>query len=178
MKIYTKTGDDGTTGLQGDIRVLKSDPRIMAYGAIDEANAVIGLALSHDMDEEIGKILTNIQNDLFVVGADLSNPDMENTKNRVTKEMVENLEKMIDKYELELEPLKNFILPGGDTVASQIHLARSVIRRAESQMVIVNQSEQLNENCKKYVNRVSDFLFVLARLINKRKGKKDVIWKP
>ena len=177
MKIYTKTGDDGTTGLQGNIRVLKSDPRIMAYGAVDEANASLGITLSYDLDEELSENITLLQNQLFVVGADLSDPNLENTKNRVTTQMVENLEKTIDKFEKQLEPLKNFILPGGDIVASQIHLTRAIIRRAESYAVIVSQTEEVNENCMKYLNRLSDFLFVLARLINKKKGKADTVWK-
>ncbi len=178
MKIYTKTGDDGTTGLQGDIRVLKSDPRIVAYGAVDEANASLGIVLSHNLDDELIEILTLIQNDLFIVGSDLSNPNLENSKNRVTTQMIDNLEKTIDRFESQLEPLQNFILPGGDVAASQIHLTRAIIRRAESYAVVVKQTEELNENAIKYLNRLSDLLFVLARTINKRKGKDDTIWKP
>ena len=176
MKIYTKTGDDGTTGLQGNVRVLKSDPRIMAYGAVDEANAAIGIVMSYDIDKEISDTLTKLQNELFTVGADLSNPTND-SQNRVSSQMVENLEKTIDHYEAELEPLQNFILPGGDAAASQIHLARAVIRRAETHAVVVDQTEKLNGNCLKYLNRISDLLFVLARVINKRKGKSDIIWK-
>ncbi|MDH3501692.1 MAG: cob(I)yrinic acid a,c-diamide adenosyltransferase [Nitrosopumilus sp.] len=177
LKIYTKTGDDGTTGLQGKIRVLKSDPRIMAYGAVDEANASLGVALSYNLDDELIQSITSLQNELFVVGADLSNPHLENTKNRVTSQMVENLEKAIDRFESQLEPLQNFILPGGDIAASQIHLTRAIIRRAESYTVALKQTEEINENCIKFLNRFSDLLFVLARIINKRKGKKDIIWK-
>ncbi|QUC65444.1 cob(I)yrinic acid a,c-diamide adenosyltransferase [Nitrosopumilus sp. K4] len=177
MKIYTKTGDDGTTGLQGDVRVLKSDPRIFAYGAVDEANASLGLALSHNPNEATKRILTSLQNELFVVGADLSNPNTDDSKNRVTSQMVANLEQIIDTLETQLEPLKNFILPGGDIVASQLHLTRAIIRRAESYAVIVNQSESLNENCLKYLNRISDLLFVLARTVNKSKGNPDTLWK-
>ena len=177
LKIYTKTGDDGTTGLQGKIRVLKSDPRIMAYGAVDEANASLGVALSYNLDDELIQSIMSLQNELFVVGADLSNPQLENTKNRVTSQMVENLEKAIDRFESQLEPLQNFILPGGDIAASQIHLTRAIIRRAESYTVALKQTEEINENCIKFLNRFSDLLFVLARIINKRKGKKDIIWK-
>jgi cob(I)alamin adenosyltransferase len=177
MKIYTKTGDDGTTGLQGGTRVLKSNPRIMSYGSVDEANATIGVALSFGLDEEISVILTSLQNELFVVGADLSNPTSD-TKNRVTTQMIENLEKTIDGLEERLEPLSNFILPGGDVAASQIHLARAVIRRAEAYAVLAAQTENINENCIRYLNRLSDLLFVLARTDNKKKGKKDVMWKP
>lgn len=177
MKIYTKTGDDGTTSLQGNTRVLKSDPRILAYGAVDEANAALGMALTFDMDEELKNLLTVLQNELFVVGADLSNPDNNDQKNRVTINMVENLENLIDKFENQLDSLTNFILPGGDSVASQIHFVRAIIRRSECHVVAVKQSEIINEDCLKYLNRLSDLLFVLARIINKRKGKKDILWK-
>ena len=177
MKIYTKTGDDGTTGLQGNVRVKKSSPRIIAYGAVDEANAALGIVLSYELEPELTKHLTQIQNELFVVGADLSNPDQNNLKNRVTSEMVKNLEKTIDAFENELEPLRNFILPGGNIVASHLHLVRTIVRRAESCVVIAKQTEKINDNCLQYLNRLSDLLFVLARVINKRKGKKDMVWK-
>lgn len=177
LKIYTKTGDDGTTGLQGNIRVLKSDPRIIAYGAVDEANAALGIVLTFDLDDEIHNLLKLIQNQLFVVGADLSNPDDNNQKNRVTSDMVIFLETTIDKFEKQLEPLTNFILPGGDSAAAQIHFVRTVIRRSESHVVTLLQAEVVNENCLKYLNRLSDLLFVLARIVNKQSGKKDIIWK-
>jgi cob(I)alamin adenosyltransferase len=177
LKIYTKTGDDGTTGLQGNSRVSKSHPRIIAYGVIDEANAVLGIVLSYELDLDITKLLNLIQNDLFVVGADLSNPNLKDEKNRVTLDMVFNLEKNIDKYELELSPLTNFILPGGNTVASHIHHVRTVIRRAETCMILLNEQEKINSNCIKYVNRLSDLFFVLGRVLNKRSGQKDIIWK-
>ena len=178
LKIYTKTGDDGTTGLQGNKRVLKSNPRIMAYGAVDEANAAIGIALTFELDDEIKNILCMLQNELFMVGADLSNPNLDDSKNRVTPQMVENLEKLIDNLESQLDPLTNFILPGGDAVASQIHFVRAIVRRSESLTVALKQNEQLNENCMLYLNRLSDLLFVLSRTINKRKGKDDIIWQP
>lgn len=177
MKIYTRTGDDGTTGLQGGSRVSKSNPRIMSYGAVDEANASIGVAQSLGLTAEVMEVLTLLQNELFVVGADLSNPAPD-TKNRVTTQMIENLEKTIDRFEQQLEPLSNFILPGGDVAASQIHLARAVIRRAESYAVLAAEAgNNINENCMRYLNRLSDLLFVLARTENKRKGRKDVMWK-
>ncbi|MFB5623101.1 MAG: cob(I)yrinic acid a,c-diamide adenosyltransferase [Nitrosarchaeum sp.] len=177
MKIYTKTGDSGTTGLQGGFRVSKSHPRIMAYGAIDETNAGLGLALSHKLDQDITTLLTQIQNELFVVGSDLSNPDSDNKKNRVTLDMILNLEKHIDKYEEELPPLTNFILPGGNIIAAQIHYVRTVIRRAETYMILLNEQEKINQNCIKYVNRLSDLFFVLGRVLNKRNNQKDIIWK-
>ena len=127
MKIYTKTGDDGTTGLQGNSRVTKSHPRIIAYGTIDEANAGLGIALSHKLDKDIAILLNLIQNELFVVGADLSNPNLKDQKNRVTTDMINNLEKNIDNYEKELPSLTNFILPGGNIVASQLQTQYSIL---------------------------------------------------
>ena len=177
MKIYTKTGDDGTTGLQGNTRVSKSHPRIIAYGTIDEANAGLGIVLSYKLDKDIAMLLNLIQNELFVVGADLSNPNLENQKNRVTLDMIDNLEKNIDKYEKELPSLTNFILPGGNIIASQLHHVRTVIRRAETYLVLLSEQEKINNNCIKYVNRLSDLFFVLGRILNKRSGQKDIIWK-
>ena len=177
MKIYTKTGDDGTTGLQGNSRVSKSNPRIIAYGTIDETNAVLGIALSYELNEDIAVLLNLIQNELFVVGADLSNPNLEDKKNRVSADMIYNLEKNIDKYEEELSPLTNFILPGGNIMASQLHHVRTVIRRAETCIILLSEQEKINNNCIKYVNRLSDLFFVLGRILNKRGGQKDIIWK-
>lgn len=177
MKIYTKTGDDGTTGLQGDLRVSKSNPRIIAYGTIDEANAQLGVALSNKLDKDVGEILIQIQNELFVAGADLSNPDLEKNENRITSEMTNHLENKIDQFESELDPLTNFILPGGDSAAAQIHYARTIVRRAEVCVAILSEKEQINQDCLRYLNRLSDLLFVLGRVINKRAGKPDTIWK-
>ena len=177
MKIYTKTGDDGTTGLQGNSRVSKSHPRIIAYGTIDEANAVLGIISSYELDEDIAVLLNLIQNELFVVGADLSNPNLKDEKNRVTSDMIYNLEKTIDKYEEELSPLTNFILPGGNIVASQLHHVRTVIRRSETFIILLSEQEKINNNCIKYVNRLSDLFFVLGRISNKRSGQNDIIWK-
>lgn len=178
MKIYTKTGDDGTTGLQGGKRISKSDPRIISYGSIDEINSWLGLALAQELDTDIRELLTKIQNELFVAGSDLSNPNLSDAKNRVTETMIDNLEKEIDKYEKELSPITNFILPGGHKNASYLHLARTVARRAETQIVILSNQERINPNCQKYLNRLSDLLFVLARVTNKRSGISDVVWKP
>ena len=177
MKIYTKTGDDGTTGVQGNLRLSKSSLRIVAYGTIDEVNASLGLVLANDLDSDIRKILKQIQNELFVAGADLSNLDLLQTQNRVTSSMVTKIEKEIDNFEQELSSLANFILPGGDITASQVHFARTIVRRAEICIVSLREHEKINENCLKYINRLSDLLFVLGRVINKRKGKKDIIWK-
>ena len=176
-KIYTKTGDDGFTGLIGGKRVSKSNQRIVAYGIVDELNSSIGIIMSSKLDNDIHEILEKIQNDLFVVGADLANPDLNVPSNRITEDMVKFLEENIDKFENELSPITYFILPGGDTVASQIHLARSISRRAETNIVQLSEKEAINKTCQVYINRLSDLLFVIARLINKRKKIKDIAWK-
>ena len=178
MKIYTKTGDDGNTGLQGDFRIAKSHPRIIAYGTIDEANAAIGVVLTNELDGDISKVLSKIQNELFLLGSDLSNQNLNDLKNRISLEMVENLEETIDKFELELPPITNFILPGGNVAAAQIHQVRTIIRRAETLVVQLSDKDEINSNCIKYLNRLSDLMFVMGRLINKRKGIEDIIWKP
>jgi len=177
LKIYTKTGDDGTTGLQGNARILKSHSRIVAYGSIDEVNAALGIVLSYEIDSDIALLLYQIQNDLFVIGADLSNLNLENSKNRTSSEMIENLENNIDKFERELSPLSNFILPGGDIIASHLHYVRTIVRRSETQLVLLHTQEKINQNCIKYINRLSDLFFVLGRVLNKRKRRDDIIWK-
>lgn len=178
MKIYTKTGDDGTTGVQGGKRISKSNVRIKAYGAVDEINAVIGLILSNKFDDDLKNLLKNIQNDLFIAGSDLSNPDLSSSENRVTLEMVKSIEKNIDRLENELTPISNFILPGGHEVAALIHIARTITRRAETQVISLDKKEKINDECKKYLNRLSDLLFVIARVVNKKNGFDDIIWKP
>lgn len=178
MKIYTKTGDGGTTGVQGGKRISKSNLRIKAYGMIDELNANIGLVLSKKFDDDIENLLRNIQNDLFVAGSDLSNPDLTNMKNRITTEMVTNVEKTIDRLENELPPITNFILPGGHEVASLIHISRTIARRAETIVISLNEKEKINDECIKFLNRLSDLLFVVARIVNKKNGFNDIIWKP
>ena len=178
MKIYTKTGDDGTTGLQNGKRISKSSPRIQAYGTIDEINASLGVVLSNKIDSDLKELLTRIQNDLFVTGSDLSDPDLNSTKNRVTSTMVEYLETSIDNLEKDLAPITNFILPGGHQLASLVHVARTITRRAETQVIMLSEKEEINKNCLTYLNRLSDLLFVVARTINKRNGINDVIWKP
>ncbi|NDB91355.1 MAG: cob(I)yrinic acid a,c-diamide adenosyltransferase [Nitrososphaeria archaeon] len=178
MKIYTKTGDDGTTGVQGGKRISKSDPRIQAYGAVDEANSILGIVLTHKLDSDVQSLLVQIQNELFVAGSDLSSPDLVNQKNRVSESMICNLESHIDRFESELDPLTNFILPGGNQVAAFLHQARTVIRRAETMTVELSKKESLNPLCQKYLNRLSDLLFVMARVANKRSNTSDVLWKP
>jgi len=178
MKIYTKTGDDGNTGLQGDFRIAKSHPRILAYGTVDEANAAIGVVLSNELDDDVSEILSKIQNELFILGSDLSNQNLNDLKNRISLEMVENLEKTIDKFELELPPITNFILPGGNIAAAQIHQVRTIIRRAETLVVELSDKDEINSNCIKYLNRLSDLMFVMGRIVNKRNNVEDIIWKP
>jgi len=177
VKIYTKTGDDGTTGLIGNKRVKKSNLRIATYGQVDELNAAIGVILSSKLGKDIRDLLTRIQNDLFVVGADLANPNLDNKSNRVTSEMVLFLEKEIDRLEEKLSPITFFILPGGDMVASQVHLARAICRRAEIDVVKLSEVDKINNECLVYMNRLSDLLFVIARTINQRKKISDVAWK-
>ena len=178
MKIYTKTGDDGNTGLQGNFRIAKSHPRIMAYGTVDEANAAIGIVLTNVLDDDVSQLLSQIQNDLFLLGSDLSNQNLNDLKNRVSLEMIEKIEKSIDLFELELSPLTNFILPGGNLAAAQTHQVRTIVRRAETLVVKLSDKDEINSNCIKYLNRLSDLMFVLGRLINKRKGIEDILWKP
>ena len=178
MKIYTKTGDGGNTGLQGDFRIAKSHPRIMAYGTVDEANATIGIVLTNTLDDDITEILSQIQNDLFVLGSDLSNQNLNDLKNRISIKNVETLEETIDKFESELPPITNFILPGGNIAAAQIHQVRTIVRRAETLVVKLSDKDEINSNCIKYLNRLSDLMFVMGRLINKRNNVEDIIWKP
>jgi len=177
MKIYTKTGDEGKTSLFDNSRVWKSDERIMSYGAIDELNSSIGIALSLELDDEVKDILIKIQNDLFVVGSDLANPDMSDKKIRTTRDMIVFLEQKIDLLEPQLEPLTSFILPGGTLLASILHLSRTISRRAETHVVALSKNEEINKEAAIYLNRLSDLMFILARVINNRKKIPDIIWK-
>ena len=178
MKIYTKTGDEGKTSLFDNSRVWKSDERIMSYGSVDELNSSLGIALSLELDSEIKDILIKIQNDLFIVGSDLANPNMTDKKIRTTVEMITFLEQKIDLLEPRLAPLTSFILPGGTLLASIIHLARTISRRAETHVVALSKNEEINPDAAIYLNRLSDLMFVLARSINKRNKISDVVWKP
>lgn len=182
MKIYTKTGDKGDTGLIDGSRTLKSDLRIMAYGEVDEANSHIGLTISKIKEksifDDLEKILLDIQHDLFVLGAELANP--QNTKDDkmlVKKEMITNIESYIDKLESELEPISYFILPGGTVESSLLHICRTVVRRAERTVVGLSREQKINQNILMYLNRLSDLLFVLARVTNNRQNCNDIPWK-
>ena len=183
-KIYTRTGDDGTTALGSGRRVSKYDLRVEAYGTLDETNAAIGIARLHTKDgpPSLDAMLARIQNDLFDLGADLCFPD--ETKDargrlQVTDTQVARLESEIDTLNRELEPLRSFVLPGGSPASSHLHLARTVARRAERLMVALaaRQGESVGDAALRYINRLSDFLFVAARFAN-GKGKSDVTWVP
>ncbi|MDB5349380.1 MAG: ATP:cob(I)alamin adenosyltransferase [Planctomycetota bacterium] len=179
MKIYTKTGDDGTTGLIGPGRVGKDSPRIEAYGTVDELNAVIGVARAAGPDHGADTLLEIIQDDLFAVGAALADPDPSGRFHHAVKlDRAERLERAIDALETELAPLRNFILPGGCPAAAQIHLARTVCRRAERLIVALGHhpDEDVPDSLLIYLNRLSDFLFVLARAVNHRAGVSDIPW--
>ena len=177
MKIYTKTGDDGKTSLFDNSRVWKSHERIVAYGAVDELNSAVGIAISMDLDHQLKEILIRIQNELFIVGSDLANPDMSDTKIRTTENMILLLENDIDTFESELSELTNFILPGGTLMSSILHLSRTIARRAETHIIALSQKEETNKIAAMYLNRLSDLLFVLARVLNIRKNVDDVVWK-
>jgi cob(I)alamin adenosyltransferase len=183
-KIYTKTGDDGTTGLATGPRRLKSDLRVEAYGTIDEANSFIGLARQHTTElMALDAMLMRIQNDLFDLGADLSTPDTGETLPyeplRIIAAQVTRLETEVDALNADLDPLRSFVLPGGSGAAAALHIARTVARRAERQMVELarTEGETVSREALAYVNRLSDFLFVAARWTN-GKGRSDVLWVP
>ncbi len=184
-KIYTKTGDDGTTGLGTGERVAKYSMRISAYGTVDETNATIGMVRIHMAGGQPGLDLklVRIQNDLFDLGADLCVPDrgkkLEYEPLRITESQVDRLEHEIDEMNAEMKPLKSFILPGGSPAAAQFHVARTVCRRAERLIVelAAMPEEPVSEAVVKYMNRLSDFLFVAGRYVNDR-GRSDVLWVP
>lgn len=179
MKIYTKRGDSGNTSLFGGQRVSKSAERIKAYGTVDELNSFVGLATSYDISDRGKKYLHKLQKLLFVLGADLATPPSSKTRiNRISQENIDWLEKAIDAMEEELEPLKNFILPGGAQSGATLHTARTICRRAERAAVACQESDTISELCIKFLNRLSDFLFVLARYENKQAGIREESWKP
>jgi cob(I)alamin adenosyltransferase len=180
LKIYTKTGDKGETGLFGGKRIPKSSVRINAYGTVDELNAVIGVALCYVENEKVKSVLRKLQNQLFVVGADLATPLEVESKNisipRVSEEDISESEKAIDFFDKQLEELRYFILPGGTKSAAQLHVARTICRRAEREVVLLSQQEEINQNIVIFVNRISDLLFVLSRVENKTAEIPDQKW--
>jgi cob(I)alamin adenosyltransferase len=183
MKIYTKTGDDGTTGLFGGGRVRKDDRRIEAYGTVDELNAAIGLARSFGLSPEIDAIAAQIQNDLFVAGAELATPTAEAGKlaprtSMLAQQHFERLEKAIDRFEETLPPLREFILPGGNPAAAALHLCRTICRRGERRVLTFAQAvpSEVSPELLIYLNRLSDLLFVMARAANATAGVADIPW--
>ncbi|MGM4982517.1 MULTISPECIES: cob(I)yrinic acid a,c-diamide adenosyltransferase [Rhizobium] len=183
-KIYTKTGDDGTTGLVAGPRRLKHDLRVESYGTVDETNSAIGVARLHTADmPDLDAMLMRIQNDLFDLGADLSTPETDEPPAyeplRIVDHQVERLEHDIDALNADLEPLKSFVLPAGRPASAHLHLARTIARRAERLLVELSRSEgeRVSPAALKYVNRLSDFLFVAARHANDH-GRADVLWVP
>ena len=180
MKIYTKTGDKGETGLFGGERVPKDGLRIEAYGTVDELNSVIGAARAFNENDEIDLILGRIQENLFVLGADLATPlNSRNTSvPRISAGDISSIERTIDEIELKLDQLKSFILPGGSKPASLLHFARTVCRRAERRAVTLRKRGEISDEATIYLNRLSDFLFVLARYANKAAGVAEAIWNP
>ncbi|MGE0789377.1 MAG: cob(I)yrinic acid a,c-diamide adenosyltransferase [Sandaracinaceae bacterium] len=177
MKIYTKTGDDGETGLFGGARVMKDAERVWVYGEVDELNSAIGVARLHPIDEEREALLATIQSTLFNLGAELGSKEGKDPGvPRIEDEDVEELERAIDAAETELAPLKTFVLPGGAPAAAHLHVARTICRRAERRAVSLARTESVRPVVIRYVNRLSDLLFVLARLANHRANVPDVPW--
>ena len=177
MKIYTKTGDAGETGLWGGLRIAKDAARVHAYGTVDECNAAIGVARASGMEAGLDAILAHIQDQLFIVGADLATPGTAANIPRIGAAEITFLEESIDALEQQLEPLKQFILPGGTLAAAQLHLARTICRRAERCVVgLARQEQALSAQVGVYLNRLSDCLFVLARAANARANVADVPW--
>jgi cob(I)alamin adenosyltransferase len=190
MKIYTKTGDKGLTGLIDGKRIPKSDIRIIAYGSIDELNSYIGLSISllsqhrtnnNNNNQSFSDIiitLNRIQNELFIIGSDLADPDLSKpTSLRVQSTMITVLENDIDNYEKELSPITYFILPGGSVESSTLHIARSITRRAETNVSKLLLKDKINNLVLIYLNRLSDLLFVISRTVNKRLQILDIAWK-
>lgn len=172
-KIFTRTGDKGTTGLADTSRVAKDHPRIEAIGDVDELNSVLGLLLSHELPKDIRHSLTDVQQTLFDIGGELSIPG----DKRLTANPVANLEQQIEMYNATLPPLREFILPGGSEAAARCHLARAVCRRAERRIVTLSHQEIVNEQVLAYMNRLSDLLFVLARVLTRLGNGQEIYWR-
>ena len=171
-RIVTRTGDAGTTGLGDGSRVPKHSPRIEAIGSVDELNSTIGVVLAEDLPAPIEALLTDIQHDLFDLGGELSIPG----HSAITPEHIERLEDAVERYNADLPPLKEFILPGGTRAAALVHVARTVCRRAERSVVALAATESPSSSSRIYLNRLSDLLFVLARALNRAGGAPDVLW--
>jgi cob(I)alamin adenosyltransferase len=173
-RIYTRTGDDGTTGLAVGDRVAKDSPRIDAIGSIDELNSMLGLLLSDELPGRVRDALAPLQHRLFDLGGELAMPGAE----VIRDSWVVTLETLLDELNSELPPLQNFVLPGGNAAASHCHLARSVCRRAERELLRLSRAEPVNSASLKYLNRLSDLLFVVARVLARRDGAEEILWQP
>ena len=179
MKIYTKTGDRGDTRLFNGTTVRKHDDRVEAYGDVDELNSFVGAAASFLNDSELAAMLAEIQKDLFSVGAQLADPGFKTqsrTKFQIPRERITAIESAIDNFETQLPPLRQFILAGGGHGGALLHVARTVCRRAERRVVSLSEKVEVNPDVIEYLNRLSDFLFVIARLVNHREGKQEILW--
>jgi len=173
-RIYTRTGDDGSTGLGDGVRVEKDDPRIEAFGTVDELNSFIGVILSSNPPASVARCLQDIQHDLFDLGGELSLPDYVS----INESYIERLEQQLDLFNAELPPLKEFILPAGGLAASHSHVARTVCRRAERRVYSLHKESPLNIHILRYLNRLSDLLFVIARVCARHENGTEVYWQP
>jgi cob(I)alamin adenosyltransferase len=182
MKIYTKTGDNGETGLFGGERVSKDSLRLNAYGTLDELNAFIGLTITEVKNSKVKKVLVDLQNKLFVVGSDLAAPENEKNKKlkivRTPDTYIEETEKLIDEFDSQLDELKNFILPGGSKSAALLHICRTISRRTEREIVALKNAVSIGDNIFIFINRISDLFFVLSRFENKYSNIPDTKWVP
>jgi cob(I)alamin adenosyltransferase len=180
-RIYTKTGDEGMTGLGGGRRVAKDSPRVRAYGTVDELNSAIGVALALGLTDRLTSELGSIQNELFDLGSDLCWPEDDDRRARiptVQQEHVRRLETLIDELNEVVGPLTNFLLPGGAPGAAQLHVARTICRRAEREAITLSHEEPIGELVLPYLNRLSDALFVMARFENHERGVDEPLWQP
>ncbi|MFN2472269.1 MAG: cob(I)yrinic acid a,c-diamide adenosyltransferase [Gaiellaceae bacterium] len=177
-RIYTRAGDAGETSLGDGSRVSKLDCRIASFGTVDELNAQVGVALAGDLPETFAPVLERVQNDLFDVGADLSVPWGITDRLRVTQEHVDGLERECDRFNADLPELRSFVLPGGTEGAARLHVARTVCRRAEREVLAATQEVELNPRVLAYLNRLSDLLFILARAANAAAGRDEPLWRP
>ena len=171
-RIYTRTGDDGTTGLGDGTRVGKDDPRVEAMGTVDELNSAVGRVLAHEVPAAVRDCLERVQHDLFDLGAELCLPGV----TKVEETHIARLERELDAFNADLPPLKEFILPGGAMAAADAHVARTVCRRAERTLVALGKAEEGGDGGRRYLNRLSDLLFVVARVLNRSVGRPDVMW--
>jgi len=178
-RIYTRTGDRGTTRLVNNQSIPKWDPLLDTYGTVDEANSAIGVAITIANDRKLANVLRIVQNDLFDVGADLATPmDTASPALRVDDSWIERLEGWCDEFSAGLPPLRSFLLPGGSSLSAQLNVARTIVRRGERDAWKVSQTRQINETAVRYLNRLSDLLFILGRYANASTGNDEVLWVP